>query len=500
MKKPSALVVGSGVSGLTAALLLAAHDYRVRLVEQSPRIGGALRRFRRGGVAFDTGFHFAGGLDDGGLLHRMLAALELADAVQPRFLAEDCSFRFVFESAGRAFDLPRGIAGWRETLARAFPKERSAVEGYFERVARVCANTPGMDLVSLGAPRRPLDEDYVTLARVLEDLTDDRLLRGVLCGLCMCHGVRPSEVSFATHSRVCYDLHRCAAQLEGGGDALIDAFAGRLRALNVEILRGRRLAACEGIEGDRVRRFVLDDGTALEADAAVLTIHPRAVLDLLPRAHLSRAFAQRVESFEDTAGFFTAYGVLRRPEPDPATAKTVVSLFPYEDFDRMMAPSAEDARALVLVSSVEPGANGPAQVVTAFEPAAEDHVAAWRESRIGRRPPGYADYKAARAESIRRRIEGYGDGYAGQFDLVESSSMLTFRDYLHSPGGSAYGIKQKPGQYNLIGRLPLKNVFVAGQSALLPGVAGAMMSAFFVVRPIVGRDRFDRFLRGGGTG
>ena len=500
MKKPSALVVGSGVSGLTAALLLAAHDYRVRLVEQSPRIGGALRRFRRGGVAFDTGFHFAGGLDDGGLLHRMLAALELADAVQPRFLAEDCSFRFVFESAGRAFDLPRGIAGWRETLARAFPKERSAVEGYFERVARVCANTPGMDLVSLGAPRRPLDEDYVTLARVLEDLTDDRLLRGVLCGLCMCHGVRPSEVSFATHSRVCYDLHRCAAQLEGGGDALIDAFAGRLRALNVEILRGRRLAACEGIEGDRVRRFVLDDGTALEADAAVLTIHPRAVLDLLPRAHLSRAFAQRVEAFEDTAGFFTVYGAWTGPAPDPETVDTVVSLFPYEDFDRMMEPAPGDARALVLVSSIENGADGaPRQVTTAFEPAVAEHVAAWAASRTGRRPAAYAAYKAERTASIRARVEACGAGRAGAFEVLDASSMLTFRDYLHSPDGAAYGIKQKPGQFNLIGRLPLKNLFVAGQSALLPGVAGAMMSSFFVMRTLIGRDRFDRFIRGGAS-
>ena len=72
--------------------------------------------------------------------------------------------------------------------------------------------------------------------------------------------------------------------------------------------------------------------------------------------------------------------------------------------------------------------------------------------------------------------------------------MLTYRDYLHSFDGSAYGIKQKLGQYNLIGRLPVRNLFAAGQSALLPGVAGAMMSSFIVVRSMVGRDAFNRFM------
>ena len=500
MKQPSVLVVGGGVSGLTAALILGAHGRRVRLVEAAPRVGGSLRRFRRRGIPFDTGFHFAGGLQPSGLLHRMLSVLGVADAVRPRFLSDERSFRFVFESAGMGLDMPRGIPAWRAQLARAFPGEASAVARYFERLEYVCAHTPGMDLQSLGAPRRPLDEEYITLRQVLDELTDNRLLKGALSGLCMCHGVKPSEVSFATHSRICHDLHQSTAQIEGGGDALIEALVGRMRAFDVEILCGRRVTACAGVEGDRVRRFLLDDGSELEADEAVFTIHPRAVLDLLPRAHLSRAFAQRVEAFEDTAGFFTVYGAWTGPAPDPETVDAVVSLFPYEDFDRMMEPAPGDARALVLVSSIENGADGaPRQVTTAFEPAVAEHVAAWAASRTGRRPAAYAAYKAERTASIRARVEAYGAGRAGAFEVLDASSMLTFRDYLHSPGGGAYGIKQKPGQFNLIGRLPLKNLFVAGQSALLPGVAGAMMSSFFVMRTLIGRDRFDRFIRGGAS-
>jgi all-trans-retinol 13,14-reductase len=72
--------------------------------------------------------------------------------------------------------------------------------------------------------------------------------------------------------------------------------------------------------------------------------------------------------------------------------------------------------------------------------------------------------------------------------------MLTFRDYLNSFDGAAYGIKQKIGQYNLIGKLPVRNLFVAGQSALLPGVTGAMMSSFIVIRQVLGKEFINRFV------
>ena len=87
MRKFDDIVVGSGVSGLTMALFLAMNGRKVLLLEKSPRIGGSLAVFSRDGVPFDTGFHFTGGLQKGGLLHDMLSALGLYGSIQPVFLA-----------------------------------------------------------------------------------------------------------------------------------------------------------------------------------------------------------------------------------------------------------------------------------------------------------------------------------------------------------------------------------------------------------------------------
>jgi len=84
--------------------------------------------------------------------------------------------------------------------------------------------------------------------------------------------------------------------------------------------------------------------------------------------------------------------------------------------------------------------------------------------------------------------------YQESLDFIDAGSLLTARDYLHSPDGSAYGVKQKMGQFNLIGKLSLHNLYVAGQSSLLPGIIGAMMSSLIVGRAVVGKDQFGKLL------
>ena len=52
------LVIGSGISGMTLALLLAKTGAKVAVLEKSAAIGGSMQRFSRNGCPLDTGFHF----------------------------------------------------------------------------------------------------------------------------------------------------------------------------------------------------------------------------------------------------------------------------------------------------------------------------------------------------------------------------------------------------------------------------------------------------------
>jgi phytoene dehydrogenase-like protein len=99
-------------------------------------------------------------------------------------------------------------------------------------------------------------------------------------------------------------------------------------------------------------------------------------------------------------------------------------------------------------------------------------------------------------EAIKDHLFRVCPEFRDTLNFLDAGSILTFKDYLCSPDGSAYGIKQKMGQFNLIGKLPLHNLFAAGQSSLLPGIIGAMMSSLIVGRAVIGKEQYGKFLDG----
>lgn len=494
MKKYDHIVVGSGASGLTMALLLAMNGNSVLLLEKSPFIGGSLARFTRRGIPFDTGFHFTGGLQQGGILTDILSFLGIRNAIEPIFLTRPSENMFVFESHGKTFEHPNGITAIKKKFSGYFPGETTAIDRYFQKVQSVCDRTPSLNIrENLIAPPN-LEEDYISLDAVLKDLTSNPLLRGLLSGYAMCYGVRPDEISFANHCRMVLNFYESIAFVKNGGDAFVRAFQDKLETLDVEIRTGTHITALADIREHRAGRFVLNTGEEVAADACVFTIHPKEILKLLPEKHFSRAFAGRVSAFESSAGFFALFATIRPGCCDPHPDAAIVSLFPDADVNNLMDPSYPGTPALVVIKSPDRADDGSGQGICILEPAFAGQVSAWQDSRRGARPEGYLAYKQARTEAVKAHLFGAFPAYRESLDIIDAGSMLTFRDYLNSPDGSAYGVKQKLQQFNLVGKLPLHNLFAAGQSAVLPGVIGAMMSSLIVGRAVVGKEQYGKLL------
>lgn len=494
MKKYDNIIVGSGISGMTLALLLGMKGRSVLLLEKNPRIGGSLARFYREGIPFDTGFHFTGGFCKNGILHDMLTVLGIHDRIEPIYLSHEKNNRLIFEAEQTAYDMP---TGYQETIAKLkeyFPGEERAIDRYFEMVKNVCSRTVAMDLRKISLSPGVIDEDFISLDDVLKGLTGNRTLRAFLAAYSMCYGVKPTEISFANHSRVCFSLYQSVARVKDGGDAFIKAFRERFAELDIDIMCGSYIVECIDVRDKRVGRFVLNTGEQISCHDCIFTIHPKGILKTLPQEHLSKAFVDRVNAFEPSAGFFSVFGVVEPDDPADDFDPSILSLFPTTDLNRMLDPGTTGAQALVIMKNREVANGKSYRVMNASELSFPEHVAAWKDSRVGNRPPGYMEYKQERVDSIRRRIIRSYPEYRDSFRVVEAASVLTFRDYLHSPEGSAYGVKQKIGQFNLFGKLPLRNVYAAGQSAMLPGVVGAMMSSFLLGRNIVGKEAYHRFI------
>ena len=497
MKTYDSIVVGSGITGLTAARILSQHGKTVLLLEKAKVLGGSLARFKLKGIPFDVGFHFTGGFTDNrdGVLDNMLSVLGVRDQIKPLFYPRDVCHRMIFPTINAVFSAPCGIDNLREKMKSDFPQYRAGIDKYFDRVDIVIKGTPTLEVSGFDDFPPPLEEDHVTLQAVLDDCVNDPLIQTILGGLCMCYGTRPDEVSFAAHARVCYGLQESLARVDEGGQAFVDAFVSALERDGVEIRTNVTIAQCADVVDRKVGRYVLTDGTEVSSASTVFTIDPRSILEILPKEHLSKAFKSRVEDFEPSLAFFTLFGTINRPME--TEVETMISVLPGLDLNSMLtahSPEPVDGPLLVL-RNLEHGRAEGMQIVTALEVAFPETTDQWKDTFLRRRPAEYYRYKDQRSKSIMDRMDQHIPECRGM-TLIDSSSTLSYRDYLNSPEGSAYGIKQKMGQFNVAGKLPLANLYAAGQCALLPGVIGAMTSAFFVCRSILGRDTFKQYLTG----
>ena len=122
----NALVIGSGVGGLSTAIILAKLGFQTTVIEKNPLPGGLMRGYTREGIDCAVGVHYLGSLDDGQVLHRLFDFLEVSSGIPvERMGAAGIIDRYIFEDF--AFDLPNGFDAYEENLRNTFPDEHRQI-------------------------------------------------------------------------------------------------------------------------------------------------------------------------------------------------------------------------------------------------------------------------------------------------------------------------------------------------------------------------------------
>ena len=126
------IVIGSGIGGLTAAVLLSVYGgKRVLVLERHYVMGGFTHTFRRPGYEWDVGLHYIGQVqDDTSSVRR---AFDHVTGGKVRWNAmPEVYDRIIVD--GQTFDLIRGLEQYREGMKRDFPSEVRAIDKYIAAV------------------------------------------------------------------------------------------------------------------------------------------------------------------------------------------------------------------------------------------------------------------------------------------------------------------------------------------------------------------------------
>jgi len=141
-----ALVVGSGIGGLSVAILLAKLGYHATVVEKNPHPGGLLRSYVRKGIACPVGVHYLGSLGPGQVLRSLFDLLGVSGGIPvERMGAGGIIDRYVYDDF--SFDLPEGLDAFEENLCAGFPDERERIRSYLAMLNQACRQLRTLEFI-----------------------------------------------------------------------------------------------------------------------------------------------------------------------------------------------------------------------------------------------------------------------------------------------------------------------------------------------------------------
>ena len=475
---PRALIVGGGLAGMGAALFFRRLGHEVLLLEHADRLGSLARGFQRGGQPFETGFHYAGGLEEGGILNRYLSRLGLFEAgLKTRPLPDPGGETLRF-GAGDDILLPRGLAAFKSL----FPPS-AELDRFFDDSAEIVAGSPFLN------PGRGRSSDLLALWASGGETLGERLaalglperLKALLGFRCLFYGGSPAESWWTDFALVNTPFLAGAHSFEGGGEALARAFEEALARAGVEVRTGQRVTAIEigdsGFSGLEVRPAGGGDGVERESgDFCVYSGGPAALPGLLPPGALRPALRRRLAGLRPTPPPFLVFasaGV-------DFCERRQLFLGHGECLDRWLDPDSD-----LLYLSGGPGHEGRWPVtIIGFLPEAD--TLAWRGSRPEARPGEYKAFKRRRAEAVVRSVLARCPEFKGDMEIIDSATDLSFGRYCLAHSGGIHGRRHGPGHPPLWPVTRVRGLALAGQDIVLPGLLGTLASAALAVGSLIG--------------
>lgn len=533
------VVIGSGASGLAAAVTLAKAGFRVAVFEQHDVAGGATHTFEEKGFTFDVGIHYTGGQLDEALSPMRKLWSFMSDG-KLEWDAMDHAYDEAFNaSTDERIPFTADHAKNRRRLCARFEHEGAgpALRKYSAACARArlaavllfaCKALPRFVVRLLWPLLRLVYLPYTrTTAVVLEECGASPSLAGALTYLWGDYGTPPTRSPFFVqallddhyrgggffprHGSAAVALSMVAAIERRGGHVFVRAPVTRImversgdafRAVGVEVkgveIRSAHIISTAGFRNT----FGCSDADA-GAPQEVKAAHKRWAVPLVPAeaAEVNRRMLRSLSS-GDAVGpscsmvyLFVGLDCSDAELQLPARNVWHLKSFDCKDVEEFMAEEhvprdlSSLPLAFVAMASAKDSkfaAEHPGRATACvLAPAPYAWFERWKDGKVKHRGEDYEGMKKKWEAAMLDLLFLHFPQVRGHVVHVEVGSPLSNDYYLGSVRGEAYGLEHTPARFNsLEAQLALhpttsvKNLLCAGQDQLCVGVVSALMSGF----------------------
>ena len=504
-----AVIIGSGMSGLTAAAYLARDGAEVDVFEQADHIGGVTWTMRKEGFAWDLGPLMSEGFAPGEPTGKLLAELGCAD-------------RFQFARGDRGMTFPdfailRGpeYAGpyWRrERMKEIFPHESDNLDRYYKFYDGM------MDLMSLNRQAEAANPLMALLLKLrmaplfnrvksfqewsaqqlMDQFFTDPKLKAIFLAILADMTVLPSEFAALAipalnpenyyERRIPPKITAAGPRLtycfpEDGWGSLVEAVASVIREKGGRLHTSRPVRRIL-LERERVRGVELADGERVEADLVLASGDAReCFLKLIGREALPSEFTVKVDDIPLMESVFMVHlGV----DMDPTPYQDVALNYYYNTYDleggvgrtqRGDYHEGKDGFLIYILSLHSPNMAPPGQhAITVYTIAPNKIEGGWETRR------------KEMTDKLLHEAEKIIPGLREHAKVIVSLTPDDFGKLTQMPDHHSFGgFRPVLGKSGAPHRTPFEGLwFIGAQSESPGGVNGVMLAARKVHKMIRG--------------
>jgi phytoene dehydrogenase-like protein len=513
-----AVIIGSGIGGLTAGAYLSRYGKRVLVCEQHSRPGGYFTSFKRRGYTFDGGTQ---SLEDIGMFLPMLRQLGLQERVRlakSRFAVAAPEFFHPLESL-------EDLEAFYDMLIRFFPRDRSGLAETRDLALAFCrifrdllASAPNPFFQT---PWGFLRENLPALARNLSALKAAgdfyRLLDVPLAEWMRRRVGNPDPVNIVCDigfygMSVSFGLAFIYFMMDyyyplGGFQAIADAMTALIGEGGGEVRCG---AMVEGImvEGGRAAGVRLTGGEEVRAPFVISGADMRRTfLQLLPGDSVPAQYRERLLRAKPAHSMFTVYLGLDIPPEDLGNRGFHhVVVFPGlygTDFSGIDGDIDFYRHCPVMVSmpsAHDPSLAPPGKSVMCIQYyATRDFAGGWG-MEDGKPTPRHRELREMVADQMIATTEKVIPGIRDKIEVKVTATPLTYERYTLNTAGATIGWSKHAAEAFhpfvrsfLDFRTPVRNLYQVGHWAFGPGgIPGGLINGKLVSEVVRLRSKISR--------
>ncbi len=501
-----AIVIGSGIGGLTTAALLSELGKKVCVLEQHYTAGGYTHSYERNGYEWDVGVHYIG---DVGTKTRSWRMFDFLSGGKLKWapMADEYDRFYVGD---KVFNAVAGKQAFRDNLLRQFPAEEGAIDEYMILLDKA---SKALSSYSMGRLLKPWQRSIATpllkwktpdfvfrnTYEVLSELTQDKDLIAVLCGQWGDMGLPPKQSAFMVHAMIARHYLHGGYYPVGGSWRIADSIIPKIQRTGGEVFTYARVKQIL-IENGKVCGVEMQDGHRIECSTVISSAGIGNTFNsLLPSEIVSRnGYDQQLKKVQPSFAHLGVYIGLKETAEALGLPKTNFWIYPHNDYDAAVEEFVNDKDAPFPVVYVSfPSAKDPdylnrhpgTATIEIVAPAPYKWFEKWQGSTWGKRGGDYDTLKDELGERLMQHLYEKLPQLKGKVDYFEVSTPMTTGWFAGYSQGELYGLNHTTErmQQDWLGpRTRIPGLWLTGQDVLTCGVTGAMMAGMLTTMAMVG--------------